>query len=510
MTKDIYELPPGWIWTTLGEVSKMASGGTPRRGIKEYWEGSIPWLKISGIPEDGRVFKTEETITQRGLNESSAKIFPRGTLLFTIFATIGKVGILEIDAATNQAICGIKPEDEVDPKFAFYYLRYAGGSLINRTHGITQKNINMSILKSMQFPLAPRAEQSRIVAKIRSLLADGKTSRQALNKILPVLKRFRQTVLTKAFRGELTQRDPNDEPAEKLLERVRRERQKKWEEDLRAKGKDPKKYKYKEQEPVVARNLAPLPQSWVWTSLSEVCTKIQDGTHFSPPNFTNLKDGVPYITAKNIKPHGVDLSKITYVSKSTHEEIYKRCNPEKGDVLYIKDGATTGLGVINELDFPFTMLSSLALLKPDKRLLNSRFLKHYLNSPEAFRRMTRRMTGTAIKRIILRRIRTAEFPLAPLNEQNCIVTKIDELFSFADQIEESVKKARKRVEMIEQAILVRAFRGELVAQDPNDEPASALLERIRARRSKKHRTTGTKRIRPKLIATKTSLLDFTT
>jgi len=252
--------------------------------------------------------------------------------------------------------------------------------------------------------------------------------------------------------------------------------------ELGAKGKDPKKHGYEETEPIDAKGLPRLPQGWTWTKLSYVCAKIQDGTHFSPPNSAELKGGIPYITAKNIKPHGIDVSEITYVSRRVHEEIYRHCDPEKGDVLYIKDGATTGLAVVNDLDYPFSMLSSVALLKPIKRFVDPSFLKHYLNSPDTFERMTGRMTGTAIKRIILERIREAEFPLAPINEQRIIVEKVETFFHASDIISGTVSRALNLTSQLEQSTLSRAFRGELVPQDPNDEPASVLLERIRAQR----------------------------
>ena len=143
-------------------------------------------------------------------------------------------------------------------------------------------------------------------------------------------------------------------------------------------------------------SLRSLPSGWRWVKLSEVCSKVQDGTHFSPKD-QSQSGRFKYITAKNIKHWGLDLSKLTYVPEATHREIYNRCNPEKGDVLYIKDGVTTGIATVNSLDEEFSLLSSVALLKPKREILDPRFLSYYLNSPEGFRNMTGQMTGTAIK-----------------------------------------------------------------------------------------------------------------
>jgi type I restriction enzyme S subunit len=140
-------------------------------------------------------------------------------------------------------------------------------------------------------------------------------------------------------------------------------------------------------------SLPSLPSGWRWARLSEICTKVQDGTHFSPKD-QSQSGRFKYITAKNIKHWGLDLSDLTYLPEAIHREIYKRCNPEKGDVLYIKDGVTTGIATVNTLDEEFSLLSSVALLKPKREILDPRFLSYYLNSPEGFRSMTAQMTGT--------------------------------------------------------------------------------------------------------------------
>jgi type I restriction enzyme S subunit len=472
LNEEFYELPPSWIWVKLGEISTIVGGGTPRRDNPCFYEdGTIPWATPTDVDPRNIVIvsKTKEKITEEAVKRSAAKVIPPGTVLFSSRASIGKIAIAGTELATNQGFANIIPTEVTDSKYLAYGLRNFTKDIERLGSGTTYLEVAKSSLKEFHFPLAPLNEQKRIVGKVEALFAESKTAREALDKVPVLLQRFRQSVLAKAFRGELTQRDPNDEPAKELLKRIRQERKKGRQKAL-----------VESQEQPSSLDLPGLPETWIWTSLSEVCTKIQDGTHFSPPNFQDLRDGVPYITAKNIRPNRIDLSQITYVSKSTHEGIYKRCDPVKGDIIYIKDGATTGLAVINELDYPFSMLSSLALLKPDKKIVDGRYLKHYLNSPEAFRRMIGKMTGTAIKRIILKRIKTAEFPLAPLTEQGRMVVRIEEMFALADQVEFAMKKAKKRADSIDQAILAKAFRGELIPQDPRDEPASTLLEHMRA------------------------------
>lgn len=202
-------------------------------------------------------------------------------------------------------------------------------------------------------------------------------------------------------------------------------------------------------------------RNWQEVALSEVCSLITDGTHHSPPN--GGSGDFKYITAKNIKASGLDLRDLTYVSADVHDEIYRRCPPEKGDVLYIKDGVTTGIATINTLDEPFSMLSSVALLKPLREALSPSFLSHWLNSPSTFTAMTGSMTGSAIRRLVLRQIRETRLLLPPLPEQHRIVAKIDSLFARSSRARQELAHIPKLIERYRQAVLEAAFRGDLTA-----------------------------------------------
>lgn len=207
-----------------------------------------------------------------------------------------------------------------------------------------------------------------------------------------------------------------------------------------------------------------LPQGWIATKLPLVCTKITDGTHHSP---VNLPTGdFPYVTAKNIRKWGLDLSNITYVDAATHREIYARCPPEKGDVLYIKDGATTGLAIVNPLDEPFSMLSSVALIKPDHAVIEPEYLKNWLNSPSTLESMLGQMTGTAIRRLTLTTISAQEIPLPPLPEQRRMVRKLGTLSARSTTARTHLTAIEKLVERYKQSVLGQFF--------PDDIPTKTL------------------------------------
>lgn len=167
------ELPEGWEWAELGRISTITAGGTPSRGNHEYWsDGTIPWVKISDITRK-KITKTSEFITQKGLENSSAKIFPKGTILLSIFATLGDIGILDIDAACNQAIAGIKihNSDKISTDYLYYYLRSLKPYFERIGRGVAQNNINQTILKQTLVPVPPLGTQRKIVAILNKVEA---------------------------------------------------------------------------------------------------------------------------------------------------------------------------------------------------------------------------------------------------------------------------------------------------------------------------------------------------
>ncbi|MCS3895143.1 type I restriction enzyme S subunit [Bradyrhizobium japonicum USDA 38] len=318
---------------------------------------------------------------------------------------------------------------------------------------------------------------------------------------------LRGFILDLAVRGKLVSQDPNDEPASTLLKQIATEKAR------LVKAGDIRKF----VEPIsIPSEEHPfeLPRNWQWARLGDLLTKLTDGTHHSPPN--GPTGDFKYVTAKNIKNDGVLLDDITYVSREVHEEIFARCNPEKGDILYIKDGATTGVVTVNDLDEPFSMLSSVALLKLPTCLLN-RLVLLFLRSPFFYDQMRGFMKGAAITRVTLKRMGPALFPIPPLAEQRRIVNKVDELMGLCDRLEaahigrEAVRDRLAaaslvrlnatdpqtfqadahftlgalsalttrpdQIKALRQTILNLAVRGKLVPQ-AGDEPASKLLKRI--------------------------------
>lgn len=190
---------------------------------------------------------------------------------------------------------------------------------------------------------------------------------------------------------------------------------------------------------------------WKKKTLKEVCLKLNDGTHFSPESFETGE--YKYVTAKNIKLSGFDFSNITYVPEEVHRPIYERCNPELGDVLYIKDGVTTGVAMVNTLEEEFTLLSSVALLKQDRRIMNGHFLAALLNNKNVYADIRSNMGGAAITRLTIAKLNAIKVILPPIELQN-------QFAAFVEQTDKSkfeIQKSLEKLETLKKALMQKYF-----------------------------------------------------
>ncbi|HEV2400469.1 MAG TPA: restriction endonuclease subunit S [Candidatus Sulfotelmatobacter sp.] len=200
---------------------------------------------------------------------------------------------------------------------------------------------------------------------------------------------------------------------------------------------------------------------WQTKMLGDVCCTIQDGAHESPQKlFSEPADGrFLYITSKNIRTNYIDLGNVSYVDQDFHNRIYPRCQPRVGDVLLTKDGASTGNVTLNTIDEPFSLLSSVCLIKTDPRVLEPAFLCYYLQSPDGLKSITGQMTGAAIKRIILRNIKLATIPLPPTIEQRRIVGVLDKALKGIASAKTNADKNRHSARAIFRSALDAVFGG---------------------------------------------------
>lgn len=202
--KENPKLPQGWTIKTLGEIAQTTSGGTPSRKKLDYWNGNIKWLK-SGELNDNYINEVEETITQSGLENSSAKIFSKGTLLIALYgATIGKLGILNLETSTNQAVCAIMPNKELETKYLFHFLFSIRNKMIKDAFGGAQSNISQTYLKQIKIPLPPLEIQKQIVKFLERHLQHADKIGEFIESALNKAKQLKQSLLKSAFLGKPT------------------------------------------------------------------------------------------------------------------------------------------------------------------------------------------------------------------------------------------------------------------------------------------------------------------
>ncbi len=441
--KERMELPDGWVSEKLGDVCHTTSGGTPSRKNPDYYIGSIPWVK-SGELDKGLILDTEEKISEAAIQNSSAKIFPKGTLLIALYgATIGKLGFLGTNAATNQAICGIFKNEILELEFLRYYLFNNRHKLIEQGAGGAQPNISQTILKNLDIVIPPLPEQHRIVAKIEALFTSLDLGIASLKTAQQQLKIYRQAVLKWAFEGKLTNEGVKD---------------------------------------------GELPEGWKWVKLGNIAEAVDPHpSHRTPPVVT---DGVPYVGIGDIDKNYTkfDFLNARKVSLSILDEHVQRYDICKGDFVIGKIG-TIGKPFKIPTERFYALSANVVLIKPKNASCNSEYLYNVTNSMVIESQFKKGSKATTQAAFGIQKVRTLEIPLPlSLEEQHNIVAAIESRLSICDKLEETILQSLQQAEALRQSILKKAFAGQLVPQDPNDEPASVLLERIRAERLKA--TTG--------------------
>lgn len=491
-------IPSTWLVTTLGTPLKWSSGGTPRSGNSEYYGGDIPWIVIGDL-NDSIVISSAEKITDAGLKNSSAKIVESGSILLGMYGSIGKLGIAGMPLATNQAIAFAYPVG-LDGKYVFYFLLFSRGKLLSLGKGATQKNISQTVIKAFPFVLAPLAEQQRIVAKLEELFSELDKGVESLRTAQQQLKVYRQALLKHAFEGKLTakwraQNPDKLESAEALLERIHQERevrhqqklaewkdaQQAWEAAGKIGRKPAKPREPKALPPLTAEELAELqdlPVGWNWVRIGEAFGVYVGSTPSrSTPSYWGGK--IPWVSSGEvafcrIKSTKERITELGYLNAST--EIH----PSGTVVLaMIGEGKTRGQAAI--LDVAAAHNQNTAAIRVSESGCLPEFLYFYL----CFQyEMTRKLgSGNNQKALNKERVSEMRIPFLSLAEQQTLVQLVDEKFSVIDQLELTITTSLQQAESLRQSILKKAFAGQLVAQCPDDEPASVLLERIRSERT---------------------------
>jgi type I restriction enzyme S subunit len=476
--KELKELPEGWKWKKLGDVCKTTSGGTPNRGNKEYYDGNIPWVK-SGELDRGLIVDTEEKITDLAIKNSSAKVFPKGTLLIALYgATIGKLAFLGIDAATNQAICGIYKNNSLDSNYLYHYLFNKKQKLVNQGIGGAQPNISQTILKNLDVPLPPLSTQQSIISKIEELFSELDKGVENLKTAQQQLKVYRQAVLKWAFEGKLTNginNDANDLSDEKDLGMVAEPSEVyqtakslnhgfndlRDDHDLKTGVNKTleKNQKNQANQTNQGADNGGLPKGWKWVTFKEVSIKIGDIDHKMPKQ---LAEGYPYVSTKDFtKDFKISFDNAKYISEEDYLNLSRKIRPERGDIIFPRYG-TIGKNILIDFDKEFLVSYSCAIIKLDKKKVIDKYAYLYSLSPKITDEIRKYVVETTQANIGIASIKSFVFPLSSLEEQTKVVHEIEKRLSVADKMEESIQQSLLQAESLRQSILKKAFEGGLV------------------------------------------------
>ena len=388
----------------------------------------------------------------------------------------------------------------IDELFLSYFFKSSAywRAISESKLGIAVQNVNATKLRKISLPIAPLSEQHRIVAKIEELFTKLDAGKDELLQAKARLKRYRQSVLKVAMEGKLTKdwrkkhRD-EIEPASVLLDRILKDRREKWEaeqlEQMMAKGKMPKddkwKNKYKEPQTPDTSKLLQLPKGWVWATVGQVTFLVTKGSSPKWQGFSYVDKGILFLRSQNVVWGDINLSDIACLPKAFNEK-QKKSILKKGDVLLNLVGASIGRAAIasDELEGA-NMNQAVALIRLVKDGLDNKLLMNYLLSPDVQSIIHGKKVDVARANLSLADVSLLPVTLPPLPEQHRIVSEVERRLSVADAVNATIDAELKRSDALRQSILKQAFSGKLVPQDPNDEPAEKLLERIKKEKAKR-------------------------
>lgn len=465
-------LPEGWVETTLGDLGKWSSGGTPKSTVAEYYGGQIPWIRTGDLRHDVLI-DVEGRITSEGLKNSSAKLFPAGTLLIAMYgATIGKTAVTTFEAATNQACAALLPigvTANLIP-FVWKYLISLEEAFNEIGQGGAQPNISQTIIKRHPIPLPPLAEQGRIVEKLDALSAQSAAANTALTRTETLITRYKAAVLASAVRGRMT----NDWREANTIPTVS-ERLKNYSPPEQPRGGREASDTILDGVGGLALNIPErtLPTGWEWVPLNHLARQETGHTPSrSKPQYWD--GGIPWIGIKDARLHhgGKIVHTLQTVTQLGLDNSASRLLP-KGTVCLSR---TASVGYVFIMGREMATSQDFVTWTCGDLLLPKYLMYALMGEGEEIRRFGK---GTTHTTIYFPEVRAMHIALPPLEEQAEIVARIEAAFAQIETLARATAAARAALTQLDRALLTKAFQGKLVPQNPNDEPASELLARMK-------------------------------
>jgi type I restriction enzyme S subunit len=390
----------GWQRKAIGEVCDVVNGGTPKTGVAEYWDGPHQWITPAEMGKRVKPYigQTERTITDSGMQNSSARLLPQQSVILSSRAPIGHLVINTAPMATNQGCKGLVPRNGLDSKYLYYYLAGIVPLLNDLGSGATFKELSGGKLKEVPVPIAPLPEQHRIVAILDEAFNSIATAKANAEKNLQNARALFESHLQSVF----TEGDDGVEE----------------------------------------------------TTLGETYD-VRDGTHDSPKFYD---EGFPLVTSKNLKRDGLNFDSIKFISEVDYRKINERSGVNVGDVLFAMIG-TIGNPVVVQGE-PSFAIKNMALFKVPKSQ-SSEFLRYFLSAEVTLSRMKREANGTTQKFVGLGYLRKFPIRLPSLPIQREIVRELDQLSAETDRLESIYQQKLTALDGLKKSLLHQAFSGQL-------------------------------------------------
>ena len=425
------DLPDSWVEVPIGTVARIVGGGTPPSKDPANFAKpghGIPWLTpadLSGYRKQ-TIERGARDLTDVGISACGATLMPKSAVLFSSRAPIGYVAIAANEISTNQGFKSFILPPGIDSRFTYYQLKWLKPEAEAIATGTTFKELSGAATATLPFKVAPAAEQTRIADQLDTLLTRIQSCNDRFDAIPALLKRFRQTVLDAALGGAFSEAGADADAPKVSISSI--------------------------------------------ASVGTGSTPLRSNSHFF------ASSGTPWVTSSATSEEIVERANefVTSAAISAHRlKVYPR-----GTLLVAMYGEGKTRGQVAELGINATINQACAAVVVDNKKALTAFVKlalqaNYLNMREL-------AEGGNQPNLNLSKVKEFEIPLPPLEVQAEIVRRVEALFALADRIEASATAARAHAQRLSPLVLAKAFRGELVPQDPRDEPASALLERSAA------------------------------
>lgn len=427
-------LPEKWITCKLKDIGEIIAGGTPSTNEPSFWGDEISWITPADLSGYKSMFisKGRKSISIKGLQSSSARLIPKGSVLFSSRAPIGYIVIASNELATNQGFKNIVLYSGIDSKYLYYYLMANKQLAEENASGTTFKEISATKFAELPLVLAPSNEQVRISDKLDELLSELEKGKEQLQTSLEQLKVYRQSILKYAFEGKLTNTSVNNEE---------------------------------------------LPSGWKIKTVKQISNVLGDGLH-GTPKYSEDGDYF-FINGNNLSDGVIEIKNNTKRVSKTEFEKYKKPLNDKTILVSINGSIGYTAFYNNEQ----VVLGKSACYFNVVEGINKKYVRYFLKSNAFTSYANENATGSTIKNLGLKAMRDFPIPFPPNeSEQDRIVELIESQFSIYQNVEETIQSNIREADVLKQSLLEKAFKGKLVEQDPADEPATVLLKRIKKQR----------------------------